>query len=153
MQLGDEVEKIGGDYTFVGVVVADFKKLSGGRRLVVEDDRGVLHVYSEKNLRLMNGRDGFSLRCYKEVYGTAGTFTEARLFQENHIRNCPAGPMPWATEISWNSVPGVGWAAAAGGEWLNHAVLRYRMSSPLAPAASQFLLENEPYEAPVPGTA
>lgn len=50
-QVGDKVEKVGGDYTFVGVVVARFQKLSGAIRLVVEDDRGVLHVYSEKNLR------------------------------------------------------------------------------------------------------
>lgn len=49
--LGDKVEKIGGDYTFVGVVVAAFDKLSGVRRYVVEDDRGVLHVYSAKTLR------------------------------------------------------------------------------------------------------
>jgi len=47
----DKVEKIGGDYTFVGIIVADFFKLSGARRFVVEDDRGVLHVYSEKNLK------------------------------------------------------------------------------------------------------
>lgn len=52
MKLGDKVEKVGGDYTFVGYIVADFNKLSGARRLVVEDDRGVLHVYSEKNLKL-----------------------------------------------------------------------------------------------------
>ena len=48
---GDLVEKGGGDYTFVGHVVAVFEKLSGAVRLVVEDDRGVLHVYSEKILR------------------------------------------------------------------------------------------------------
>jgi len=50
-KVGDHVEKVGGDYTFVGTVVAVFCKLSGAIRLVVEDDRGVLHVYSEKNLR------------------------------------------------------------------------------------------------------
>lgn len=37
--------------TFEGTVVAVFTKLSGAIRLVVEDDRGVLHVYSEKNLK------------------------------------------------------------------------------------------------------
>ena len=47
---GDKVKKVGGDYTFEGTVVADFEKLSGARRYVVEDDRGVLHVYSYKNL-------------------------------------------------------------------------------------------------------
>lgn len=49
--IGDLVEKVGGDYTFVGIVVAAFKKLSGAERYVVEDDRGVLHVYSAKVLR------------------------------------------------------------------------------------------------------
>lgn len=53
-KVGDKVEKVGGDYTFVGTVVSVFQKLSGAVRLVVEDDRGVLHVYSEKNLRLAN---------------------------------------------------------------------------------------------------
>jgi len=57
--VGDKVEKVGGDYTFVGIVVAAFQKLSGVERYVVEDDRGILHVYSEKNLQdqdLMSGR-------------------------------------------------------------------------------------------------
>ena len=49
--VGDLVEKTGGDYTFVGHVVAVFSKLSGAIRYVVEDDRGVLHVYSDKVLR------------------------------------------------------------------------------------------------------
>jgi len=49
-KVGDSVYKIGGDYTFEGVVVAAFKKLSGAERFVVEDDRGVLHVFSEKVL-------------------------------------------------------------------------------------------------------
>lgn len=53
-KIGDKVEKVGGDYQFVGVIVSVFQKLSGAIRLVVEDDRGVLHVYSEKNLRARN---------------------------------------------------------------------------------------------------
>lgn len=48
---GDMVEKVGGDYTFVGRIVAVFTKIHGAWRFVVEDDRGVLHIYSEKNLR------------------------------------------------------------------------------------------------------
>ena len=52
MKVGDKVRKVGGDYTFEGVIVAAFKKLSGVERYVVEDDRGVLHVYSFKNLEL-----------------------------------------------------------------------------------------------------
>ncbi len=50
-EIGDKVEKVGGDYTFEGIIVSVFEKLSGVIRLVVEDDRGVLHVYSEKILR------------------------------------------------------------------------------------------------------
>lgn len=50
-KIGDLVAKTGGDYRFDGTVVAVFYKLSGVVRLVVEDDRGILHVYSEKNLR------------------------------------------------------------------------------------------------------
>lgn len=47
---GDKVHKVGGDYTFEGAVVSVFAKLSGRVRYVVEDDRGCLHIYSEKNL-------------------------------------------------------------------------------------------------------
>ena len=46
----DKVKKVGGDYTFVGTVVAVFPKTTGAIRLVVEDDRGILHIYSSKNL-------------------------------------------------------------------------------------------------------
>jgi hypothetical protein len=48
--VGDKVQKVGGDYTFVGVVVSVFWKRSGQVRYVVEDDRGILHIFSEKNL-------------------------------------------------------------------------------------------------------
>lgn len=48
--VGDAVEKVGGDYIFPGVVVATFLKMTGARRYVVEDDRGILHIFSEKNL-------------------------------------------------------------------------------------------------------
>lgn len=50
-KIGDKVEKVGGDYIFPGTVVSVFSKLSGSVRLVVEDDRGILHIYSEKNLK------------------------------------------------------------------------------------------------------
>jgi hypothetical protein len=49
-KVGDKVAKVGGDYKFDGVIVAVFTKLSGAIRVVAEDDRGVLHVFSEKNL-------------------------------------------------------------------------------------------------------
>ena len=47
---GDKVIKSGGDYTFQGVVVSVFKKLSGQVRIVVENPQGILHIFSEKNL-------------------------------------------------------------------------------------------------------
>lgn len=50
--VGAMVHKIGGDYTFEGWIVAAFMKRSGAMRYVVEDDRGILHVYSAKNLKL-----------------------------------------------------------------------------------------------------
>lgn len=50
LEVGDHVRKIGGDYTFEGLIVARFMKKSGQIRFVVEDDRGVLHIYSAKNL-------------------------------------------------------------------------------------------------------
>ena len=51
IQLGSMVEKVGGDYRYNGVVVSMFKKISGAVRFVVEDDRGTLHIFSEKNLK------------------------------------------------------------------------------------------------------
>lgn len=50
IKVGDKVSKKGGDYRFDGTVVAVFTKLSGVERYVVEDDRGVLHIYGPSNL-------------------------------------------------------------------------------------------------------
>ena len=54
-RVDDEVEKVGGDYELRGVVVAAFFKASGEVRYVVEADepRGLLHIYSDKNLKLI----------------------------------------------------------------------------------------------------
>ena len=52
ISVGDKVEKVGGDYRFDSTIVAVFKKLSGEVRVVAEDDRGILHIFSEKNLRI-----------------------------------------------------------------------------------------------------
>ena len=48
--VGDPVAKVGGDYRFDGTVIGVFTKLSGVVRYAVEDDRGVIHIYSAKNL-------------------------------------------------------------------------------------------------------
>jgi hypothetical protein len=50
-QLFDYVQQHGGDARFEGQVVCVFKKKSGLWRYVVEDDRGILHIFSDKNLR------------------------------------------------------------------------------------------------------
>ena len=50
--IGDKVEKIGGDYTFKGTVVAAFHKLKGQPRYVVEDDRGLLFIFNEMGIEL-----------------------------------------------------------------------------------------------------
>lgn len=50
-QIGDLVCKRSGDYRFDGTVVAAFRKISGVQRYVVEDDRGVLHIFSTEQLR------------------------------------------------------------------------------------------------------
>jgi len=52
--VGTPVEKIGGDYQFSGVVVSVFKKLSGLIRYVVEDERGLLFIFNENNLKNRN---------------------------------------------------------------------------------------------------
>jgi hypothetical protein len=52
LSIGDLVSKVGGDYRFDGVIVAKFRKLSGVARFVVEDDRGILHIFKAPNLRL-----------------------------------------------------------------------------------------------------
>lgn len=54
MNQGDIVEKITGDYTFSGVIVSRFKKVDGAVRYVVENPDGILHIFSEKNLKLQN---------------------------------------------------------------------------------------------------
>lgn len=50
-QIGERVEKTGGDYRFVGEVVAAFRKRNGKSiRFVVENDDGVLHIFSDGQL-------------------------------------------------------------------------------------------------------
>lgn len=48
--VGDHCIKIGGDYSMEGTIVASFKKLSGKFRYILEDDRGILHIFSAKQL-------------------------------------------------------------------------------------------------------
>jgi hypothetical protein len=50
LNVGDRVRKISGDYLFIGVVRAGFYKQSGAVRYVVENDDGVLHIFSRQQL-------------------------------------------------------------------------------------------------------
>jgi hypothetical protein len=45
------VEKCTGDYTFEGTVVGIVRKKSGEIRYVIEDDRGLLLIMNEKQIR------------------------------------------------------------------------------------------------------
>lgn len=48
--LGEDVVKVSGDYHFEGVVVAVFRKKDGKPRYVVENEAGILHIFSNLNL-------------------------------------------------------------------------------------------------------
>jgi hypothetical protein len=53
--VGDRVIKAGGDYRFEGQVVSVFRKLGGQIRYVVENDDGILHIFSPAQLVTVNG--------------------------------------------------------------------------------------------------
>lgn len=76
--LGDRVTKVTGDYSFDGVVVAEFNKVAGQKRYVVEDERGALHIYSDTNLRhIGNSADHQYLRIMHKLL-TKGDYREGR---------------------------------------------------------------------------
>lgn len=52
-RVGERVKKIKGDYKFVGEVVSAFKKRSGLVRYVVENDDGLLFIFSAVQLELI----------------------------------------------------------------------------------------------------
>ena len=52
-EFGIKVKKVGGDYTYEGVIAGIILKTSGEIRYVVEDDRGMLFIFNEKSLELL----------------------------------------------------------------------------------------------------
>lgn len=66
-RVGDQVEKITGDYRFDGEVRAVFEKRSGQVRLVVEDDRGILHIYNPTQLRHAQERKNEALEIVRQL--------------------------------------------------------------------------------------
>lgn len=52
VRVGARVAKVGGDYSFEGEIVAVFAKRNGvAVRVVVEDDRGILMIMNERQLK------------------------------------------------------------------------------------------------------
>lgn len=50
---GDRVEKVTGDYDFEGEVISVMRKRDGvSVRYAVENDAGIIMIYSAKNLKL-----------------------------------------------------------------------------------------------------
>lgn len=47
----DRVDKVTGDYKFTGQIVSVFRKLDGKIRYVVENQDGILHIFSESQLK------------------------------------------------------------------------------------------------------
>lgn len=55
LQLGARVEKTGGDYRFSGEVMSGFRKRNGRSiRFVVENDDGILHIFGDGQLSLID---------------------------------------------------------------------------------------------------
>ena len=78
LKTGDRVKKVTGDYDFDGIIDTTFKKQDGKERVVVEDDRGALHVFSEANLApIGNYADHQYLRVLKKLL-TTGVYREGR---------------------------------------------------------------------------
>lgn len=111
IEVGDDVTKVTGDYSFDGVVRSTFEKGSGERRLVVEDDRGALHIYSDKNLRrVLNQADQQYLRILKKLLDH-GVYREGRnggtygLFGEQMRFDLSKGfPLLTTKAVHWKSV-------------------------------------------------
>lgn len=61
MDVGDRVIKDGGDYTFEGWIIAVFTKRNGAVRYAVEDDRGVVMIMHELQLRRVVPRRGATM--------------------------------------------------------------------------------------------
>ena len=49
-EYGSKVKKVGGDYSYDGVVAGIILKKSGEIRYVVEDDRGMLFIFKDTSL-------------------------------------------------------------------------------------------------------
>ena len=65
-KVGDTVQKIKG-YDYIGTVVSVFNKTNGDIRLVVEEHKtGMLHIFNENNLELVE-INYFTCDCCDQV--------------------------------------------------------------------------------------
>ena len=111
MKKGDLVTKVTGDYSFDGVIDSVFTKQDGKPRIVVEDDRGALHIYSEQNLRLIgNMADHQYLKVLNKLL-TKGVYREGRnggtfgLFGEQMRFDLSEGfPLLTTKRVHWKSI-------------------------------------------------
>jgi hypothetical protein len=51
LKVGDRATKVDGDYRFVGEVRAVFTKCNGVIRYVIENDDGILHIFSAATIQ------------------------------------------------------------------------------------------------------
>ena len=56
-KIGDRVEKFGIDYKYEGIIISIFYRLNGKLSLVAEDDWGILHIFSEEDIKLKNNKN------------------------------------------------------------------------------------------------
>jgi len=89
--IGDRVWKRSGDYTFEGTVIVVFEKLSGVRRLIVEDDRGMLLIFNERQLDLKCESVGCEgAICHAEnVYSRVRYWCADHVPTSGHHESCP----------------------------------------------------------------
>ena len=111
MKKGDLVTKVTGDYGFDGVIDSVFTKQDGKPRIVVEDDRGALHIYSEQNLRpIGNMADHQYLKVLNKLL-TKGVYRDGRnggtygLFGEQMRFDLSEGfPLLTTKRVHWKSI-------------------------------------------------
>ncbi len=65
----------------------------------------------------------WGLLCYRALVAEYPTEQAARRAGAHHIRACPEGPMPWATQVQWHRSSRGRLAAAARSEWLDHQLI------------------------------
>lgn len=52
-EIGDHVEKTGGDYTYQGEIIGVITKKSGAVRYIVENDMGMLFIFNGTQLKFI----------------------------------------------------------------------------------------------------